>query len=93
MDIEWLSKLGAKGLEKLMQRTVDKAISARVSPELKDVRKELSSLRHEQNTRFTGLDSELKGIRDKFDALESRLQVSEELGRLKADVALLKARL
>ena len=85
MATDWLIKLGRKGFEALvsdiMNRVMDRALGDRVEPRLAAI-----------ESRMSGLENTVKGLDYKVDGVIERLNVTERLVKLEAEMAVLKAK-
>jgi hypothetical protein len=86
LAVDWLTKLGIKGFEALVSdivgRAVDKALRDRVEPRLNGI-----------ENRLAATESEIRGVRDRLIAIETRFDVADRLAKLEAEVAVLKSSL
>ncbi|MEM1994445.1 MAG: hypothetical protein QXW32_03070 [Nitrososphaerales archaeon] len=84
MAVDWLTRLGRKGFEALVndivEKAVDKALRDRVEPRLSGI-----------ENRLAAIESEIRGVRDRLAGMEIRLDVAERLTKLEAEVAALKS--
>lgn len=85
MAADWLTRLGKRGLEALIDEavgnSVERTIQRRVDPRFSGL-----------EDRLTGVENRLAGIENRLVGIETRIDVADRLAKLEADVGILKSK-
>jgi hypothetical protein len=85
MAADWLTRLGKRGFEALVddvvRNSVEKSIQTRVEPRFSGL-----------EDRMTGVENRLAGVENRLAGIESRLDVADRLAKLETEVGLLKSK-